>query len=213
MANPQVPTYGHKTAATQGFLPVSNSVHNKNNSCLVITTDPNEKLFEPSPVFAAAGFKAGISGFVNIVLHLVCVILTIVAAVIYYPNTDDDKYENLTKNHSHDFVGSWIWIMLIFQIFNTLLTVFYYGFFFNAFLVPIVGHIGLGLQMCSTLCATKLSYWIATDASASSIRDHDGDWVIVLTMYAGIFLIAGYVMTPLSGVYYKLMMDSHSMSR
>lgn len=169
-------------------------------------------VYEPSPICAVGGVPALFSGGSNLLLHVLCVICTTMAASKYLPphdKTDIDEGVNFTPNNENDFVRSWVVVMITCEWLCVVFTVVYYGCVYKAMSLPLAGHVGLGLQLCATMSAVKLSYWVAVaPGAAKDMRDKQGDGWIVATMYLGLFVIAGYIMTPISGNYYKIVNNS-----
>lgn len=201
--------YMRQPSATGGFLPGYGD--NPFKLGAPATVAGPKSTYEPSPICAAAGAPAYVSGVINLILHLACAICTSVAAAMYLPPPEEKAPGNLdyTVYHDVDFVRSWVVVMITCEWLCVLLTVLYYGCVFKAMSLPIVGHLGLGLQLCATVSAIKLSYWIAIEPDAAkSMRDANGDGPIVATMYLGLLVIAGYIMTPISGNYYKIVANN-----
>ena len=159
-----------------------------------------EPVFEPSPIVGGAYWYAYITLGYNLTLHVLAVIFVVIAAAYHIPV----KHAKLTTTHSTDFVASWMYVALIAQIVVTLGTLVYYGLVIKAHSFAVPGSVLLGLQLAALLSSVKLSYYLAVDdMDAGETLHAKGDWAIVLTMYLQIFLTAGYIFTPSSGVYYK----------
>lgn len=195
------PGYNHPVSHTNGFIVDGDPV----------LYDPSEihkrkgSGFEPSPLTAGSGYHAYFTLSLNLLLHSVCFLCTAVAAAMYLPPGNDKKNDDYTGGmHSFDYVKSWVITMLVCEVLVVALTLLYFGFVYRAFSTPLIGHIGLSLQLIATSCAGKLSYWIAM-APAVSTKDRDpaGDAWILATFYIGLIVIAGYIMTPISATYYE----------
>lgn len=206
--------YMRQTSDTGGFLAGTN-VHRPNNAWWFQTPPaPVERhpktVFEPSPIFAAADCPAWLTGIVNLLLHVACLVTTTIAAAAYLPPPADKGPGTIdyTPNHDIDYVRSWVIVMLVCEWLCVLVTVIWFGCVFKALSFPLAGHAGLALQLCATTCATKLSYWIAMSPAGAEHREKDKDTLIVASMYLGLIVIAGYIMTPISGTYYKVVRET-----
>ena len=205
--------YMQPGAATGGFFP-DIPVIGDNAAGLgapALTPKEGRTVYEPSPLSAAAGWPAILNLIFNVVCHAVCWGLTIAYAAMHLPPKGPEAGDTVnggdyTAHHSTDFVRSWIVVMITCESLCVLFTLFYFGCVYKAMSLPIAGHIGLALQLIATVSATKLSYFIAIAPEAEKVwqnEDH-GDAVIVAIMYLGWVIIAGYIMTPISGNYYKI---------
>jgi len=208
--------YMRQTSDTGGFIAGTN-VHRRNNYWWFqsppapVDRDPDaSSIFEPSPIFATAGIPAWISGIVNLLLHVACLVTTTIAAAGYLPPPPEKGPGTIdyTPNHDIDYVRSWVVVMLVCEWLCVLITVIWFGCVFKALSFPFAGHAGLALQLCATTCATKLSYWIAMSPSGAEHREKDKDTLIVASMYLGLIVIAGYITTPISGTYYKVVRET-----
>jgi len=165
----------------------------------------SKELFEPSPLVSGGGNYAYATLTINLILHLACAICTCVAAAMYLPPPNDKANVDYSVYHDTDFVKSWVIVMLVCEILCVVFTVLYYGLVFKAMAFALPAQIGLSLQLIATVSAIKLSYWVCmAPDTAKSMRDANGDGWIVATMYLGLIVIAGYIMTPISGTYYKV---------
>jgi hypothetical protein len=201
-----MPTYSKAPeVVTGGFLPQENFL-NLPAPIDTSTTGLLKTVFEPSPVFATKGWPAWISGVVNLTLHVICLVFTAITAGRYLPppNSNSPTNKDFTTYHEVDFVRSWIVTAITCEAVLVPLTVLYFGCVKKAFILPIIGHIVLALQLTATLSMALLVNWIATAATADkSMRDSDADWTACVAFYSGVCVIAGMVMTPMSGIYYK----------
>lgn len=209
--------YMRQPSATGGFLPEKFWGVNKYDAPAVMNgpmstiCNMSFGVFEPSPIIATAGWPALISGALNVLLHLACLTLTTIYAAMHLPppGANGPGLKDYTPHHDIDFVRSWIVVMVTTEWLCVMITVFYYGCTFKAMSLPIMAHIGLGLQLIATVSAIKLSIWvaIATEDDKANLN-HEGDGLIVSVMYLGLCVIAGYIMTPISGNYYKIVTNN-----
>jgi hypothetical protein len=167
-----------------------------------------KRYWEPSPVISVSGLYGLTSGFVNVCLHVVVLTCTIIVTAWYLPadkNHDFNDDHKFLNTHSIDYVRQWIIVMCVTQCVTTAWTVLWYGLVFKAFAFPLAAHLGLGLQLVATTCAIKISLWIAFfGKTVDNDRPKGVDNLLPVIVYAGLFLIAGYIMTPMSGTYFKL---------
>lgn len=206
--------YVRQPSSTGGFLP--NSLWGVNKlDAPAEKVDTDTKVcgvvfsgFEPSPIIATSGWPAFFSGLLNLLLHVACLTLTTVYAGMNLP-PPNEMSKDYTKHHNVDFVNSWIVVMLVTEWLCVLWTLIYYGCQFKAMALPFAGHLGLGLQLIATVSAIKLSIWVAiAPTDDKSMRNDDSDGLIVAVMYLGLLVIAGYIMTPISGNYYKIVTNN-----
>ena len=196
------PAYQLQSVATGGFLRPDKEVEPDATCCGSVTLCgmPMTRFrFEPSPLTAGQGGYALFGLFYGVILHVLAIIFTTYAA------TWSLKHEDHLTKHTHtvDFVSSWLWVAVAGQWIATGLTIFYYGLFPKASLWPLPGSIALGLQLAATVSNIKLAYFAAIDDRANETLNENADWAVVTGMYVQLLLIAAYIMTPISGTYYK----------
>ena len=178
------------------------------------------QIFEPSPIAGGSNKSSCSSGFIwtglNVVLHVITLILTCIAAGANY---HADKH--LTRPHNDaDFVSSWCLIMIICSVLAVLLWVGWFGFVRRSFQTPIVATIGATLFLAVFVCTIKLSYYleisegIAKNAGAASQAQHPSnggntidnhEMVTTAALYFQCLILATSIYTPLSGTYYKVL--------
>lgn len=184
--------YKMQQATTGGYL----------NDGLAAPASGSGSVYEPSPLTAGGGKWALATMGYNVLLHVLALGFACVAAVYHIPNSSSNS---LTFSHTADFVASWLYVMVFGQIAATALTLFYYACILKASAFPIPGALLLGLQLTTLVSSIKLSYYMAINNwMATNKLSADGDWAIVVTMYLQIFVVAGFIMTPISGTYYKI---------
>lgn len=171
-----------------------------------------DDFFEPSPIII--GSKSGIlvwfTGIINMSLHVVCLVTTFIAGYSYL-NADG----KLTQYHEKDYITDITWVYLVCEILAVLWTLVWFSFVYRAQEFAPAAHLGLGLQLLSTVSATLLSYYVmmapktvnqVAGSNTTYNADHRPSGVddcVIWSMYFGWLVIAGYIMTPISGVYLK----------
>lgn len=172
------------------------------------------EFFEPSPIIIGNKGEglAWLTGLINVGLHLACLVTTCIAGIAYL-GTSGKK----TQYHEQDYVDSITWVYLICEIVAVLWTLGWFAFVQRAQEFAPAAHLGLGLQLLSTVSATLLSYWVMMAPKTLSVETADFDTTglnadrrpasmdnaVILSMYFGWLVVAGYIMTPISGVYLK----------
>ena len=176
-------------------------------------TENRDEFFEPSPIIIGntKSWMANATGAINICLHVVCLLTTVIAGFSIV-----SKDGPMTQYHHTDYIKQIAFVYVICEIAAVVWTLFWYAFVHRAMESAPAATLGLGLQLLSTVSATLLSYWVmmapktTTDNSnndpdvySADRRPAGMDAVVVVSMYFGWLVIAGYIMTPISGIYLK----------
>ena len=174
-------------------------------------------VYEPSPLAAGTNGVCSSGGAViifNVVLHVVTLIVTCVAAAAHI-RTD----KHLTRPlHDDDFIQSWCLIMVVCEPIAVVLWVLWYGFVVRSFQTPWVATIGGTFFLAVFVCTLKLSYYLEISkglADAASVAMHapmndgnkidDYEAVTTAAVYLQCAVLATSLYTPMSGIYYKVL--------
>ena len=193
-------------AATGGFLPqfLQQDPTDDETKCCgqswVFCFDMTRFKFEPSPLTAGIGGRAFFGLLYGLILHILAIVFTTYAATW---GLKGEKHLT-TNTHTVDFVSSWLWVAVAGQWVSTGIVLVYYGLFHKASKWPWPGSVALGLQLASVVSNIKLAYFAAVDDRAHATLNVNCDWAIVVGMYVQLLLIGGFIMTPISGTYYKV---------
>lgn len=192
-------------APTSGFI--------NDKATIFKQDDPADKFFEPSPIIVG-NFNsnlAWVTGVLNFGLHAACLVITCIAGFEFIGTTGP-----MTQYHNTDYIKQIGFVYVICEILAVLWTVGWFAVVHRAMETAPAAFLGLALQLLSTVSATLLSYWVMMapktlganalndpETMAADRRPSGMDTMIILSMYLGWLVIAGYIMTPISGVYLK----------
>jgi hypothetical protein len=208
-------------AATGGaFLDVNFLVgHDIDKSVLAVDYNQGKDVYEPTPLAAGPAHNACSAGVMtlafNIILHLITLIVTIIAAAAHFQ--EDGATKHLTPTHKEDYVSSWCIVMIAGEVIGVIFYVLWFGLVRRSFSNPLPAILGGGCFLAVFVCTIKLSYYLSIGTMFVDPADglqkntngimhtaHDGSGWAQAALYLQCFVIASIFFTPSSGTYFKL---------
>lgn len=186
-----------------------------------------DAIYEPSPL--AGGPAKECAGFgntgLNIILHLVAAVLTIVAGAIHVQAGDDSKH--LTQNlNDTDWISVWCWIMILGTPLAVLLWVIWFGCVRRSFQTPFVANIGGTIFLLVFVCTIKLSYfleishYLANNAGGdhqnsdmNHAKNEDPEGLTFAALLFQCYILITSIYTPMSGTYYKVLQAKDELAK